>query len=191
MKRIFFATICVLALVLTSCSTYQYSARHAAIDRHDILATPTVVDVRADFTKRVDVTSNWQRTKEDAIAECQYLAITENKIDIVVDPIYKIQYRSARARKKFKASLVGFGGFYTNSRTQLEDIEALKSMTREDIEKYLILHNPEVLQYMNAKGEVVNIYHNEPPKCPKHQCHAEEPAPAPAPAPEPAPKKKK
>lgn len=186
MKRIIFATICVLAM--TGCTTYQYSARQTAIDRHDIQATPTVVDVRADFSKRVEVTSNWQRTKEDAIAECQYLAITENKVDIVVDPIYKIQYRASRARKKFKASLVGFGGYYTNSRTQREDIDALKNLTREDIEKYLILHNPEVLKYMNAQGEVVNINHYE---CPKKVEKAAEPAPMPDPAPLPAPKKKK
>lgn len=188
MKRIIFASICVMALVLTSCTTYQYSSRNAAIDRRDIQATPTVVDVRADFSKRVEVTSNWQRTKEDAIAECQYLAITENKVDIVVDPIYKIQYRASRALKKFKASLVGFGGYYTNSRTQREDIDALKNLTREDIEKYLILHNPEVLKYMNAQGEVVNINHYE---CPKKVEKAAEPAPMPDPAPLSAPKKKK
>ena len=32
---------------------------------------------------------------------------------------------------------------------------------REDIEKYLILHNPEVLKYINTQGDVVNIYHTE------------------------------
>lgn len=161
MKRIILASMMVSMLSLTGCTTYQYSARHADINRQDIQATPTVVDVKADFTKRVNVTSNWQRTKEDAMAECQYMAITDNKIDIVVDPIYKIEYRPNRSRKKYKASLVGFGGYYQNSRTQLQDIEALKTMTREDIEKYLILHNPEILQYLNAQGEVINIYHND------------------------------
>ena len=187
MKKIIFATICLLAITLTGCTTYQYSARQAGINRRDIQATPTVVDVKADFNKRVEATSKWQPTKEDAMAECNYIAITENKIDIVVDPIYKIEYRPIK--RKFKASLIGFGGYYTNSRTQIEDMENIKKFTREDIEKYLIMHNPEVLKYMNAQGEVVNIYHNEgPKKCCKPQ---EEPAPVEAPVPAQAPTKKK
>ena len=132
MKRLFFATITVLAFTLTGCSTYQYSARQAGINRQDIQATPTIVDVKADFTKRVEVTSGWCPTKSDAMAECNYRAITENKIDLVVDPIYKIEYRILK--RKFKASLIGFAGYYTNSRTQIEDMELIKKLTREDIE---------------------------------------------------------
>ena len=49
MKRLFFATITVLAFTLTGCSTYQYSARQAGINRQDIQATPTIVDVKADL----------------------------------------------------------------------------------------------------------------------------------------------
>jgi len=186
MKKIIFATICLLAITLTGCTTYQYSARQAGINRQDIQATPTIVDVKADFTKRVEVTSGWCPTKSDAMAECNYRAITENKIDLVVDPIYKIEYRILK--RKFKASLIGFAGYYTNSRTQIEDMELIKKLTREDIEKYLIMHNPEVLKYMNAQGEVVNIYHNDgQKKC----CKQEEPAPVEAKVPAQAPTKKK
>ena len=186
MKRLFFATITVLAFTLTGCSTYQYSARQAGINRQDIQATPTIVDVKADFSKRVEVTSGWCPTKSDAMAECNYRAITENKIDLVVDPIYKIEYRILK--RKFKASLIGFAGYYTNSRTQIEDMELIKKLTREDIEKYLIMHNPEVLKYMNAQGEVVNIYHNDgQKKC----CKQAEPAPVEDKVPAQTPKKKK
>jgi len=163
MKKVLYAVlVCVVAMVMSGCSTYQYGARHANINRQDIMATPTVVDVKADFSKRVDVISDWQATKEDAMAECRYLAITNNKIDIVVDPIYKIECRLTK-RKGYKASLTGFAGYYINSRTQYEDIEEVRKFSREDIEKYLILHNPEVLKYINAQGEVVNIYHNACP----------------------------
>lgn len=158
MKKITFVSLCALAMVFTACSTYQYGARHADINRQAITATPTVVDVKPDFNKRVNVTSTWQRTKQDAMAECQYMAIMNNKIDIVVDPIYKIEFRPTRM-KKWKAELVGFGGYYVNPRTQYEDMKELQKFSREDIEKYLILHNPSVLKYMNASSDVINIYH--------------------------------
>ena len=164
MKKILFA-LCAGALVLTGCSTYQYSARQASINRQDIQATPSVVDVRSDFNKRIEVTSAWQVTKDDAMSECRYMAITENKIDVVVDPIFKIEYRPMKLTKKYKATLIGFAGYYTNSRTQKEDMEAISKFSREDIEKYLILHNPEVLNYMNNQEQVVNIYHNEGKPC--------------------------
>lgn len=176
MKKITFVSLCALAMVFTACSTYQYGARHADINRQAITATPTVVDVKPDFNKRVNVTSTWQRTKQDAMAECQYMAIMNNKIDIVVDPIYKIEFRPTRM-KKWKAELVGFAGYYVNPRTQYEDIKELQKFSREDIEKYLILHDSEVLKYLNAKGEVVNIYHNNCP--PKKADKASAPKPEP------------
>lgn len=181
MKKSFFIALCALAFAFTGCSTYQYSARQSTIKRQDIQAAPTIVDVKADFNKRINVTSDWQKTKEDAMAECRYLAITGNNIDIVVDPIYKIERRKSN---KFKASLTGFAGYYINSRTQYEDIQAVGKFSREDIEKYLILHNPEVLKYLNAQGEVVNVYHNN---CPKMHGNCMPPAPAPAPEAAPAP----
>ena len=52
-------------------------------------------------------------------------------------------------------------GIEAHRTTIYEDIKLLEDVKKEDIEKYLILHNPEVIKYMNQKGEVVNIYHNE------------------------------
>lgn len=184
MKKLFFIALCVLAVIFTGCKSYQYGARQTNINRQDIQATPTVVDVKADFNKRIEVTSDWQKTKEDAMAECRYLAITQNKIDIVVDPVFKVERRSS---SKFKATLTGFAGYYINSRTLYEDVQEVSKFSRDDIEKYLILHSPEVLKYMNAQGEVVNIYHSSCP--PKKPAQCEMPAPAPALEPAPAPAK--
>ena len=189
MKKIL-VVLCMGALVLTGCSTYQYTARQATIDRDNIQAGPTLVDVRADFSRRVEAISGWHQTKEDAMLECRYLAITNNKIDLVVDPIYKIECRNAKIRKRYKATLTGFAGFYVNGRTQREDIEATSKFSMEDIEKYLILHNPEVLKYINAKGEVVNIFHNDAPMKPCCDKPAPAPQEQPAPAPKPQPKRK-
>ena len=69
--------------------------------------------------------------------------------------------KTEKRGKKYQVTVTGFAGYYKNSRTLFEDIKQLEKVDKAEIEKYLILHNPEVLQYMNQKGEVVNIYHNE------------------------------
>lgn len=146
----------VSAVCFCSCTTYQYTSRTANIERQNIVASSTIVDVKADYSKRVEATSTRQKDLENAKREAQYLAITQNKIDIVVDPVYKIAERSG----KFQVTLTGFAGYYTNSRTFYEDLKMLREIDREDIEKYLLLHKPEVLQYMyDSKGEVININH--------------------------------
>ena len=91
--------------------------------------------------------------------EAKYLAIVNNNIDIVVDMVYKIEKKGL----KYRATITGFAGYYKNSRTLYEDIKLLEKVKKEDVEKYLMLHNPETIQYFNQKGEVVNIYHNEKP----------------------------
>ena len=161
MKKILLCNIFAVALILNSCSTYQYTSRQTNVDLMNITMSPTIVDVRPDYTKRIEVTSNWCKTEKVAMDECRYSAIINNQIDVVVDPIFKIERKKARGPKKYKATLTGFAGYYVNSRTLFEDIEKLKNFTREDIEKYLILHNPEILKYINTQGDVVNIYHTE------------------------------
>ncbi len=148
----------IVVLSFTSCSTFQYSSRSTAINTQNIVATPTVVDVKADYTKRIIATSSRCKTPQDAQNEAKYMAITQNQIDIVVDPIYKIERRNRR----YQATLTGFAGYFINARSFYEDVKLLKDIDRTDIEKYLILHNPEVLQYMQEnKEDVINIYHTE------------------------------
>ena len=155
MKKIIIVSVALA--IFCSCSTYRYSARNVSIENHNISATPTVVDVEVDYTRRILETSRKCKTQVEAMQEAKYLAITNNKIDILVDMIYKIEKRGL----KYIATVSGFAGHYKNSRSLYEDIKLLKDVGKEDVEKYLILHNPEVLQYVNQKGEVVNIYHNE------------------------------
>lgn len=161
MKKILLYNIFAVALILSSCSTYQYTSRQTNVNRMNITMAPTIVDVRTDYAKRIEVNSNWCKTEKEAMDECRYSAIINNQIDVVVDPIFKVERRKAQGPKKYKATLTGFAGYYVNSRTLFEDIEKMKNFSREDIEKYLILHNPEVLKYINTQGDVVNIYHTE------------------------------
>lgn len=146
----------IAALFLGSCSTYQYTSRNVKVNTQSISVTPTIVDVRVDYTKRITETSQFHKSKQDALDEAKYQAIQKNKIDILIDPIFKVEYKHFR----YQASVTGFAGYYTNSRTLHDDILQYKDVTKDDIEKYLILHNPEVIKYLNQKGEVININHN-------------------------------
>lgn len=160
----------VVALSLSSCSTYYaYTSRKVEIIKQDITATPTIVDVKADYGKRIEATSSRSKSLEQAKQEAKYLAITQNNCDIIVDPIYKIEYEG----KRYRVTLSGFAGFFVNQRTFYEDIQLLHNIDKEDLEKYLILHNPEVLEYLNKDtevtgGETINIYHNDPKSSEAH-----------------------
>ena len=151
-KNIF--VVAFVAILFSSCSTYQYSARQTYVNNQNITASPTVVDVQVNYNKRVTETSGKCKTLEEAMNEAKYLAITKNNIDVLVDMIYKVEKQS----RKYQVTVTGFAGYYKNSRTFYEDVKLLEQVSKEDVEKYLILHNPEVVKYMNQKGEVVNIY---------------------------------
>ena len=74
---------------LSSCSTYKYTSRQVAVENHDIVASPTVVDVAVDYTKRVTETSRRCKSAAEAMQEAKYKAIINNEIDIIVDMIRK------------------------------------------------------------------------------------------------------
>lgn len=155
MKKIIIIAIAIACFC--SCSTYKYSARQIAVDNHNITASPTVVDVEVNYQKRVTETSHRCKTQTEAMQEAKYLAIVNNNIDILVDMVYKVEKKGT----KYRATVTGFAGYYKNSRTLYEDIKLMGDINKEDVEKYLMLHNPETIKYINQKGEVVNIYHNE------------------------------
>ncbi|MGM9831194.1 MAG: hypothetical protein ACI3Z5_04155 [Paludibacteraceae bacterium] len=171
MKKYSFLLLTV-ALGLASCSTVQYTSRQTGIDRQNIVASPTVVDIRVDYTKRIKVTSTRCKTQQEAMQQARYMAITKNDIDIVVDPIFQTECRGRR----YQVTLTGFAGYYTNSRTFYEDVQRLHDIDKEDIEKYLILHNPEVLKYMNQQGEIVNVYNTHNISNPQPEPVVTEPA---------------
>ena len=157
MKKIIIISIAIACLC--SCSTYKYTARQIDVNNQNITTSPTIVDVKVDYTKRITETSHRCSSQIEAMQEAKYLAIVNNNIDIVVDMVYKIEKKGL----KYRATITGFAGYYKNSRTLYEDIKLLEKVKKEDVEKYLMLHNPETIQYFNQKGEVVNIYHNEKP----------------------------
>ncbi len=187
MKQIkIFAAIVVAALGMSSCASFSYTSRSEAINRQDINGTSMIVDVRPDFSKRIATESKRCKTITEAREEAKYLAVTNNKCDVIVDPVYKIEQRGF----KFKAYLTGFAGYYENPRTLYQDILIYKDLKREDIEKYLILKDPSILGILNRVGnsEIINIYEG---KDPKECCKQQVPPPAQKETPAPTQGKKK
>lgn len=163
----------VVAIILTSCGSVNissYTSRVATIsDKAEINPISKVVDIRVDFNKRITEKSQPCTTLDEAKSSAQYQAIINNKIDIVVDPIYKFTFTG----DKYTAELTGFAGYYENARSIYDELGEMKNLSKEDIEKYLMLYNPSVLKYLKTSedGSIVNIYHNT---------NESKPAPAPA-----------
>jgi len=182
MKAIKLSAIVVMAIMMSACgstsSMFTYTSRSNAIDNVNISATQTIVDVRPDFGRRINAESSPCVTADEAKAEAKYNAIMNQKIDIVVDPIYKIEYKNGR----YTAYLTGYAGYYENPRTLLGDIQLLDSVSKESIKKYLMLKgDPQILKYLGGPchEDGVNIFHCGG----KPGCHPEMPEAAPGPKP--------
>ena len=66
----------------------KYTARQTFVNNNqNIVASPTVVDVSADYAKPITATSRSCKTQTEAMQEAKYRAIVDNKIDILVDMI--------------------------------------------------------------------------------------------------------
>ena len=153
-------SLTLLALCLSSCTTYQFTARQTEINRRGIGTTDQRAKINVDYDKQVSATSNFQLTRKDAIAEAEYKCIEEFKIDVVVDPIYKVEFNPFKFKKNFRATIIGFAGKYEEKPNLLDDS---KNYTIEEIEKYKLLYDPEFLPYyysqpLPAGGDTYNYY---------------------------------
>jgi hypothetical protein len=173
MKQIkIFAAVAVVALAMSSCTTYMFTSRYNTIEKTNIEQSAMIVDVRPDFNKRIVTESRRLKSPTLAMEEAKYLAIVEHKCDVIVDPIYKVEKHGG----KYKAYLTGFAGYYKNARTIYEDIKLLNDVKKEDLEKYLILNDPNIIGLMNSanNSEVINIYEGHP-QCEKKEAPVVEP----------------
>ena len=101
-------------------------------------------------------TSSYQARKEDAIAEAEFICIQSYKIDVVVDPILKIEYNPWKISRRFKATIIGFAGTYESEPTRLE---TAKGYTLEQIEKYKLLYDPNFARFYYSHGADGDTYY--------------------------------
>ena len=144
MKRISIFSCLLLSMFLASCTTYQYTGRQTNIRNRSIDGTEQRAGIKVDYNKRVTATSNYQLTRSDAINEAEFLCIQNEKIDVVVDPIIKIEYNPLKLKKQYKATIIGFAGKYEERPTLLDES---MMYTADDIEKFKLMYDPSFLPY--------------------------------------------
>ncbi len=136
-----------LVLLFTSCGTYQFSSRRIDVAHSPIQVTPLVADMKVDFSKKITTYSSWMKTASEARGDAYLKAITENNIDVLVDPIYKIESkpRFIIFFPRSQATVYGFAGTYENPRGKLSLINEFSSVEKENIEKYnMVMGSSEV-----------------------------------------------
>jgi len=158
MKRQLMMLLPLLAMaLLTGCSTYQYSSRYVGINRTPINTKRASAEVVVDYNRMVTATSDYQMTKNDAIKEAEHLCIVNNSIDVVVDPIFKVEYSPFNFQKRYKATVTGYAGKYAPAKS---GVDAAKDYDMKDIEKYKMLTDPAFPKYYYNKGTGDSYYIN-------------------------------
>jgi hypothetical protein len=160
MKRISIFSLLLLSMFLASCTTYQFTARQTEINNRQMDTKVQRAAIQVDYNRQVTATSNYQITRRDAINEAEFNCIRDEKIDVVVDPIYKIEFNPFKFKKNYRATIIGFAGKYEEKENLLDES---KKYTIEDIEKYKLLYDPSFLPYyyqqpIPAGGDVYNYY---------------------------------
>ena len=155
MKKLFLPLI--MAVVLTGCSTFQYSSRSVDVRNRNIGTKETAAEVVADYGRVVTATSDYQVSKSEAIREAEYRCIMENKIDVVVDPVFKVEFSPMSLSKKYRATITGYAGMYKQAPA---GVDAVKSYSKEEIEKYKLLSDPSFPQYYYNNGTGDSYYIN-------------------------------
>lgn len=160
MKRVSIFSLLLLSMFLASCTTYQYTARQTEINNRQMDTKVQRAAIQVDYDRQVTATSNYQITRRDAINEAEFMCIRDEKIDVVVDPIYRIEFNPFKFKKNYRATIIGFAGKYQEKETLLDES---KKYTIEDIEKYKLLYDPSFLPYFYqqptpAGGDVYNYY---------------------------------
>lgn len=145
-----FATGLLIMLTFSACSTYQYTARQTNVQQRGIDSKEMMVGVNVDYSRQVTATSDYQFTKNDAVKEAEFRCIQDSKIDVVIDPIYKMEYNPLRLRCRYKATIIGYAGMYEKKPA---GVESTKEYTREEIENYKLLNDPTFPQYFYNQGE--------------------------------------
>lgn len=156
MKQSLYFPLLLLAVVLSSCSTYQFTARQTDVRQRSIDSKEQMASIVVNYDREVTATSDYQLTRKDAIAEAEFLCIQDAKIDVVVDPIYKIEYNPFKLKKRFKATIVGYAGTYKEEPNRLDDS---KNYTLEEIEKFKLLYDSNFPKYYYQKSNTGDTYY--------------------------------
>lgn len=158
-KLVLFAFV-PLFVACSSPSTFTYTSRSNDVKNREISADGQKTHVNVDYSRKVTATSDPQVSRAEAIEEAQFKCIQQYGIDVVVDPIYKTEFRSDRPAP-YVVTVIGFAGNYVREEAPVDEFLA-KNYSVEDIEKYRLLADPSFAKYYYnvPSGDVTNYYIN-------------------------------
>lgn len=154
-KNLLYAlALSAIVLVQSGCTSYSYTSRSTRVNQNDIYASEQVADVTVDYKKKITATSDFQKFPNQAKQQAIYQCIMDNGVDVIVDPIFKIENRPITG---YRATVTGFAGYIKTGKKEIDRmIES--GYSREDIEKYLLLIDPSFYQYYYQNGGQGNVY---------------------------------
>ena len=155
MKKIILLPLLAMVAFLTGCSSFSFTARQVDVRKTPIVPHEPTAGLVVDYSRQVTATSDYTATKRDAIAEAEFRCIQEQKIDVLIDPVFKIECRNSRMKNRYRATVSGFAGKYEQRASQLDET---KNYSREEIENYKLLTDPEFPQYFYAQPEGDNYF---------------------------------
>lgn len=154
MKKKLLVASLLMVWLLSSCgvvsNTTTYSGRTRYVAGGSIMERSQTTEVDVDFSHRVSAISSWQASKSAAREEAAHQAIVNNQIDVVVEPIWKYTYSPMFKKTDgapwypcYKAELVGYAGHYKKATSFREELQQLKEVDMETIEKFQMLYDPD------------------------------------------------
>ena len=162
-KVLFFALVLGgLMLVQAGCTTYSYTSRSTSVRQRVINSHEATADIEINYQKKVTATSDFQKFPNQAKQQAIYQCIMNSGIDVLIDPIFQIENRPITG---YRATVTGFAGYYKVGLNGLDEIVD-KNYKQEDIDKYLLLTDPNYYEYYYQKeGNSGNTYNI---KCAAH-----------------------
>ena len=145
MKKLYFASVCVLGLLLASCASaprgiYRVSSTNRVMNTiggniivNDIYAD---LDVRPTKMTYVYETSfdKSEMVKESAVLDnAIYEALIKANADVMVSPIFKIEYEEDSRGKYYTITVVGYPADYkkfTQEKTPCQGVEERRFISR-------------------------------------------------------------
>ncbi len=147
-------------IALSSCSVTKHAYRDVQVNKKNIITNDVVVDVNVDVLKPVKSISSKRKTVNEATDEAYFKAINENKIDVVVDPVFEVSTTGKFLffGGKSVAKLTGFSGYYTNPRNKRDAVKELQSLKMQDVKSFERLYYPELSGQKKVKStEISNV----------------------------------
>jgi len=147
-----------IVFALSSCGVTNYTYRDIQVNKKGIISDDVVVDVKVDITKPIKSTSSKRNSEEEARNEAHFKALTENNIDLVIDPIFEVSTTDKFLffGGKSVAKLTGFAGYYYNPRNKRDVVKDLQVLKLQEIESFEKLYFPNLVESKKVKSAGVS-----------------------------------